>query len=787
MRKHVLISISLLISVTLSVAQDLPPRLMSSRPVYFDVSPPMRDLVKQEPAVVDRSWKDGVVPNKFGSEVDPALFQSLASGKDAVLQDHGGLITGDTIVSNFEGIWNCNGYVPPDTYGEAGPNCYFQVINASYAIYNKTGGRIFGPVLNSSVWAGMPYNDNSGDATVSYDENADRWVFSQFSLPNYPAGPFFQMIAVSVTADPMGPWYRYQYEFPYMNDYPKFGVWPDGYYMSCNYFASGAGWVGNGAYAFDRTAMLAGNPGAMMVGFQVPPGSAGFITLYPSDCDGPFPSAGTPNYFGYIKLGAPQKFGLYEFHADFTNPGASTFGNLISLDVAPFDMAYGIPQKGTNVQLETLGDRFMYRLQYRKFADHASMVINHTVATGPSKAGIRWYELRKTTGSWAMYQQSTYSPADADSRWMGSIAMDTAGSIALGFSVSGPDKYPSISYTGRKKTDPLNQMTIAEKTIIEGGGCQTGIWGGRSRWGDYSGMSIDPDAPTTFWFTTEYYATTSQSNWVTRIAAFTFDNQFSSAASALPATICTGDSSQLDALAYGGSGSYTYSWSSIPAGFTSTLKNPMVWPADSTAYVVTITDGTDTHHDTAWVHVVPNPSGSAGNDTIICSWATEVPLNGTASSYKHTVWGTLGDGHFSDHYTLNTIYYPGPGDYASGGADIKLVVFAQSPCEGKLFLDKHITIDACTGTGEDARPVAGLTLMPNPAHESVTVTVTMPEQTAGRLIISSMDGRTCHSEVIRQGTEEARYEVDLSRYSKGVYVVRLETGRQVVTKQLVVQ
>jgi hypothetical protein len=756
-----------------------------AKPVYFDVSPPLRDMVRQKPGQADLSWKDGAVPNRFGAKVNTDQAGAVPFA-DPGLQDSFGMLTFDTIIVNFDALGNVNGYVPPDTYGEAGPNQYFLTVNASYAIYNKAGGKIFGPALNNSVWNGMPNNDNSGDAVVLYDEMADRWFFSQFSLPYYPSGPFFQMIAVSQTGDPMGSWYRYQYEYPNMNDYPKFGVWPDAYYMSCNFF--GNGWMGNGAYAFDRTAMLAGDPDAIMVGFTIPPGGAGFITLYPADCDGTFPATGTPNYFGYIKLTSPQKFGIYEFHADFANPGSSTFGNLLNLDVNSFStLSDNIEQMGTNVRLESLDDRFMYRLQYRKFSDHASMVVNHTVSAGGGKAGVRWYELRKTTGAWSVYQQATYAPEDDNSRWMGSIAMDTAGSIALGYSVSGPNMYPAICYTGRKKTDPLNMMTVNERTIVPGGGCQTGVWGGRSRWGDYSGMSIDPDAPTTFWYTTEYYQFTGNSNWQIRVASFTFDNNFSASASATPGTFCEGDSSQLEAIAYGGSGSYTYSWTSIPPGFTSNLRTPVVYPTDTTLYVLATSDGSLTRYDTAKVNVVLAPTGFAGNDTTICAWTPSVELNGTAANYRHIVWGSLGDGHFSSHYTLSTIYYPGPADKAAGGVDIKLVVFAKSPCTEKFFSTKHLTIDACTGVPGTGTAVPGMSLVPNPANDKVTVTLRLPRETEAQLTFTGMDGRVCHaSKILADGTEVMK-EIDLSGFARGVYLVRLQSEKQVFTERLIIQ
>ena len=632
----------LLYSLSFGQSTSLVPRV--DQPVYFDISPPLRDMVQNASLKTDKSWKDGVVPNFFPpASGNPENRQSMLANPSIQLSF--GLLQTDTTIANFNGL-GAGGSVPPDTYGEAGPNCYFQVVNTVFAIYNKSGLKIFGPVASSSVWDGMPNNTNSGDAVVHWDENANRWLFTQFSLPHYPYGPFYQMIAVSQTADPTGPWYRYQYEFNDMPDYPKFGIWPDGYYMSANRFGAGTGWQGNGAYAYDRTAMLSGNPNATRISFEM---SIGYVTLYPSDCDGTFPAAGTPNYFGYIKTNGSQVFGIYEFHANFANPNASTFGNLLTLPVTAFNtLQEGITQKGTNVKLETLGDRFMYRLQYRVFNGYSAMVVNHSVDAGNNRAGVRWYELRKTTGAWSIYQQSTYAPADGNSRWMGSMAMDTAGTIALGYSVSGPNLFPGIRYTGRLKNDPLNQMTIEERTIMHGGGCQTGSWSGRSRWGDYSGMSVDPSCPTTFWFTTEYYPVTSTSNWYTRIGSFTYGNVFSTTVSASPVQICDGDSSQLELIAYGGSGNYTYSWSSIPPGYSSSIAKPKVSPSDTTIYICATSDGTATRYDTTIVKVVFMPAAYAGEDTTLCAWMSSVPVNGTVSNARNWGWGSEGDGHFTD-------------------------------------------------------------------------------------------------------------------------------------------
>ena len=759
--------------------------------VYFDVSPPLRDMVKSAMVRADGSWKDGVVNNYVDLHGGNSRKPGESFPADPGLQDYFGTLVTDTTIENFDGMGNLGGYVPPDTHGDVGFNHYFQVINCSYSIYNKSGGRIFGPAGNSTVWSGMPHNSNDGDAIVLFDELADRWIFSQFSLPyGSSTAPFYQMIAVSQTPDPTGSWYRWEYEFSAMPDYPKFGIWPDAYYMSTNNFGTGgAGWVGNGAYAYDRTAMLAGTPGAVRISFTLPPGGDGFISLLPADCDGTFPAMGTPNYFTYIRTYGTQRLGIYEFHCNWETPSSSTFGNITYLNVTPFGtLGSGIPQLGSPQKLETLSDRLMYRLQFRKFNGYSSMVLNHSVDAGSGKAGIRWYELRNTGRTWSIYQQSTYSP-DQHSRWMGSIAQDTAGTISMGYSVSSASIHPAIRYTGRFKNDPLNQMTIQERTIINGAGSQTGIWSGRSRWGDYSAISVDPSSPTTFWFTTEYYATTSSSGWQTRIASFTFANVFSSAASVTPAIICSSitDSSRLNAYGYGGSGNYTYSWTSLPAGFTSTLANPKVKPLHTTRYMVATSDGTQTRHDTTELRIIDAPTAFAGNDTTVCWYVSPIPVNATASGYVRFLWGSTGDGTFTNPLSLTTAYIPGIKDKTSGSCDLKLICWPNAPCTAKATSMKHIVLDPCTGMMENLPGGLSLVVQPNPAHDRVLISVTGLQHRA-LITITGMESRQIYSGTIDPSEKQATTkELDVTSYPKGMYLLKLQSEDKVSVTRFMVQ
>jgi hypothetical protein len=424
--------------------------------------------------------------------------------------------------------------VPPDTEGDVGPNHYIQYINMIYAIYDKSGNMLVGPLGNYVMWQNLnlpPGVEPNGDPIVLYDHLADRWMMSEFAFPNSGA-PSYQLIAVSQTPDPTGAWYTYAFKISdtKLNDYPKFGVWPDGYYASFNMFAAPSFFYsGPGVAVFERDQMLVGGP-ARMLYFEST--DTDFFSLLPAELDGPPPPPGTPNYFVELEpdeWGFPQdQLGLFAFHVDWVNPANTTVTRLGALPTAPFDpnlCNYGrscIPQKNSPDGLDAISDRLMYRLQYRNFGTHQTMVTNHTVDVGNDLAGVRWYEIRDEGNGWYIHQQGTYAPQyngiyGGIHRWMGSIAMNGDGSIALGYSVSGPSIYPSIVATGRRAGDPLGTM-LGEVIVYMGTGSQLDSY---NRWGDYSTMSVDPSNDSTFIYTNEYYEATSQFDWKTRIGVLT--------------------------------------------------------------------------------------------------------------------------------------------------------------------------------------------------------------------------------------------------------------------------
>src|SRR5256884_463120 len=325
-------------------------------------------------------------------------------------------------------------------------------------------------------------------------------------------------MAVSTTSDATQSYYRYEFSFGSNTpDYPKLAVWPDAYYWTANTFSGPTTFVGANPCAFDRATVLSGGPANAICMQQ----NRSVDSLLPADLDGTTPPpTGEPNF--YLQMVAPSNLNLFKFHVDFTTPANSTFTGPTAIPVASFSEACGrgtcIPQPGTMQQLDSLGDRLMFRLAYRNFGDHESLVVNHSVTAG-SSVGVRWYEIRSPNATPTVFQQGTFSP-DSQYRWMGSIAMDQSGDIAVGYSASSSSNFPAVRYTGRVPSDPAGTME-SENSIIEGTGSQTNGNGG-SRWGDYSSMSIDPVDDCTFWYTNEYLTTNGSFNWKTRIASLKF-------------------------------------------------------------------------------------------------------------------------------------------------------------------------------------------------------------------------------------------------------------------------
>ena len=782
MKNLFLLIMGMVISIGSLFAQEEIFKPIVSKATYFDISPPLRDMLQDTTAKADMSWKYGIVKNPtnvYSNDMDvtsPFI-------EDRIRQTFFGESVTDTTIQNFEGI-GMAGYYPPDTDGDVGPNHYFQVVNVRFAIYDKNGVKLIGPLQNSSIFSGMPNNSNDGDAIVLYDENADRWLFSQFSLPNYPYGPFYENVAISQTSDPTGSWHRYQFTFSDMPDYPKLSVWGDGYYMVIRRFASGSGsWLGPAVVAMERTEMLAGNPAATMITFNLPSSSEGPLA---ADCDSDFPPDTTPCPVCYLISGSSSSIKINHFHTDWNTPANSTFTLATTVPISPF-LIFGntkdITQKGTSQKLDAMsGKRIMFRMPFRKFTDHWSMLLSTTVRLDGSLAGIRWMEVRNTGSGWSLYQEGTYSP-DANHRWMGSIAMDSLGNIALGYSISSSTMYPSIRYTGRINGDPLGIMTIAEKGIYNGGGSQTVTDG---RWGDYSAMVADPVEIGKFWYTQEYYVNTSQASWRTRIASFSFADIMSVNVTATPNEICLGDSTLLEVVVSGGSGTYTYSWASIPPGLTSNLQSLWATPTEYTKYYCEVDDGSQTKTDTAFVPVNTNPEVFAGDDQTLLNTVQIVNLNATASNYLSLLWTTSGDGHFWKDTVVTNYYYPGPIDLTTGVL-LTLTATPRPTCTETVADEMTVHFVPAVGVPEAGVDAFRLFLMPNPSKGLVTMNLKGLGGFETAISITTIQGKYVHRDVIGSGQNSVISQIDLSGLPGGIYFVQVRNQMGTIVQKLVIE
>ena len=489
-----------------------------------------------------------------------------------------------TPIQTFAGVTSATsgcGCLPPDTDGDVGRSHYIQSVNSSIQIFNKTGTSLAGPTTYNSFFSALgaatPCGDglhNDGDGIAFYDHVADRWVVSDFAFANFPGVLFYQCIGVSKTSDPVaGGWWLYAVQVDpanptYLGDYPKFGMWPDAYYMSVNEFSNNTTFNGVRVYAFDRNSMINGNP-ANTVAFSVLPADLGDqYSFVPSSFrTGSPPPAGRPNMF--MDVNSSTTAGTVEtqvfvrrFHVDFATPANSTFGadpvhhapdGIVTVNgfVDAFTTTTLIvPQNGTTRLLDTLGDKLMYPLVYQNRNGTESIYADQTVnnnqgGTGPT--AIRWYQFNVTgnTIPAAPAQQQTFNNA-ADGLWrfMPSINVDRIGNMVIGYSASSATAEPSIRYAGRLAGDPASTLAQGEVVMQAGAGHQTSSSG---RWGDYSTMFVDPNDACTFFHTNEYYTATGSATWATRVGSFAFPscNLATAAAVGVSGRVLTADGSGL--------------------------------------------------------------------------------------------------------------------------------------------------------------------------------------------------------------------------------------------------
>jgi len=517
---------------------DLPTILLTDRPIE---SSPLTGGVWNLPYVPP---SPDTKP-EFEIEVEPKSDTGVGSAPPAAPALVLGTMPTPTLTFNALNFSTNGAGHPPDTNGDVGLNHFMESVNTSIGIYTKTTGTKATAFTFNSFWSGAGTGTscdtaNTGDPIALYDTSGQRWIFMDFSWTDLQNGPYYFCFGVSQTSNPLGSYNRYAIRaddalHPWLPDYPKGGVWPDGLYFSANMFdclnagCSSATYKEARAYAFNLQRMEAGQTlGANDM--QAKDTSANYFSLMPSNVRGTLPPANTPNYFvsqdqvGYF-------WDVFKFHVDFTTPANSTFIGPTQVSQASYTTAASsVPEPAPGNNSDSLADRVMFLNQYRNIGGAESLWVQHTTGTASTSTptGIQWAQINVTGGTintTPMQQQIFNNGADGLNRFMGSLAVDKQGNAALGYTASSSSVAPDIRYVGRLAADPLNQLPQAETTLLpsvtrsmQTGNCGSGAC---TRWGDYSAMTVDPVDDCTFWYTNMYFPAQG-TNWVTRIGSFKF-------------------------------------------------------------------------------------------------------------------------------------------------------------------------------------------------------------------------------------------------------------------------
>lgn len=496
--------------------------------------------------------------NEF--EEPPSLKKPPARTPSAVVAPNVASAPMPAPAQSFDGI-SFNGSVgggqagagwPPDVNGDVGPNHFIEAVNDAWVIYSKSGTKL-SAFTENALWSGAGTGtpcdaNNQGDAVVLHDGLVDRWILTNFAFAvsgSNPVAPFYQCFAISKTGDPVaGGWYLYAVRMDpggtglppigTLNDYPKFGLWSDCLYMAANEFTASSGnFAGTAAASFSRADLYAGR--ALTGAISMLANTSDPFTMIPSNLLGAsaasLPPAGTPNYF-VSESQSVFAFEVRKFTAGANCGAGGTLGAPINVSQASYTPAgqYIVPQSGTSNKLDSLPDRLMQKVQYRKLGNAESLWVVHSVqASGISTVRPQWAQINVSGKIVAVtpVQQQIYAPDTSVHRWMPSLAVDRLGNMALGYSTSNSSTFPSIAYSGRLVSDPLNNLSQTETRLVAGAGSQTNNCGSAPchRWGDYTAMSLDPSDDCTFWYVNQYYssiANGANGNWQTRIGSFKF-------------------------------------------------------------------------------------------------------------------------------------------------------------------------------------------------------------------------------------------------------------------------
>jgi len=443
-------------------------------------------------------------------------------------------------------------HIPPDPIGTAGPNHLISVVNTSIEWFTKAGvkqnsqrlGKNSTSITGSFFESLTPANATF-DPKVIYDQYAGRFLVVTLERVDPPATTFSRiLIAVSDDSDPNGTWYFYAINskilmggVDHWADYPGFAVDEEAVYITANMYTFGSKiFGGSRLWIVNKTPFYTG--GSAVVTVHDPSVAASLpdtaSTLQPAHMFGTGPTgvgtflvttgwvSGSTDFLSIIRIDNP--LATPTFSNQFISLGNITTGSTFP----------DAPQQGTTVKIETNDVRALNAI----WRNNALWTTNTVVPPSGSDAGqatAHWYKINTSNlSSLSLQDQGNVGGEDIASgtyTFFPSIAVDASGNMAIGFAASGPNIYPGAYYTGRLANDPAG--TVQPTGVLRSGldfYIRT-FSDTRNRWGDYSGISVDPVDDATFWVFNEYAITRGtilpqypgqDGRWGTAFGGFTF-------------------------------------------------------------------------------------------------------------------------------------------------------------------------------------------------------------------------------------------------------------------------
>ncbi|MEP0844743.1 MAG: hypothetical protein HRF43_18750 [Phycisphaerae bacterium] len=415
----------------------------------------------------------------------------------------------------------------PDSHGAAGPDHLVAVVTGSIWWCRKTGqlqnvqplGLDAEESLDFSFFAPLTPQTITFGPKVLYDQYNGRFLVVATDLTfvagGYPADTSSILVAVSDDSDPNGTWHFHkidtkltisgQAHFAYD---PAVAVGPDGVYITADFYRySDDIFGGSRLYIIKKAEFYAGAPAVVTAldpstAVGIPGQIRGLTPTHmfgtPQAGVGTFVLSADPRWY----LGSPTNNLLFVFTVE-DSVTAPTF-NLDVFFFDTFDNTYyylDAEQQGTATRI-LAGNRGIAGAVWRDNALWTVLSLRPQSGINAMQSTVNWLKINTT--DLAELEAADFGEVDGENIAPGthtslpSIAVDSRGSMALGFCASGPGVFPGAYYTGRLATDPAG-ATDPPQPLAVGLDYYSRLAGaGISWWGDYSATVIDPESDT-FW------------------------------------------------------------------------------------------------------------------------------------------------------------------------------------------------------------------------------------------------------------------------------------------------